>query len=746
MKLQRLLPLLLTAILSAMTSTTQASDISLERLTSDPPLQGSLPRQAEISPGGAWVSYLRPSAQDSDQLELWAQPSAGGAPRLLASAAQLLGGQAQKLSEAEKMALERKRISQGGITSYHWCGKDDQALVFPLSGDLYLLRLDGATQGAQRLTTDPESPKQDPVCSPDGRQIAYVKGGNLWVQSLGGDHEARQITHQAAGAVSYGLAEFIAAEELGRQRGFWWSPDGSRILALRVDESTVPLKTRAQIFADRTAMTEQRYPGAGENNAKVTALSIELASGRQTPLPLPPEAEYIARAGWFADGTPWLQWMTRDQTRLALIEFDPKTAQPRLLIDERDAAWVETHDDLAEIPGLQLSGKPALLWPSEASGRKQLLLVDRGTGERRALTAQDEAVSHLVCAGGQQIVFAGAQDRGRAQELFVTDLQGHTRLLAGHAARQWRDATGDEACQRLLITRSSWAQSAALELLSLDGQSPAITLPGDAPDPLLAQITPTPQILEVMAADGVTPLNAFYLPPLDGKAGKHAVLTLAYGGPHAATVNWAWPKDTALLAHWQRLGFGILMVDTRGMAHRDRAFTRAHYRAFGNVEVADLFAAVRQLPQLVNSVDPQRIGFWGWSYGGFLAVRSLLDTDTPFAAAAAVAPPTDWTLYDTAYTERFLGMPDGGKAQAYRDANLNSRAALLNKPLLLIHGTADDNVLFDNSLQLIEALQNEGKTFDLMIYPGKAHGIAGKKARLHLYRTLDDFFLKHLKP
>jgi dipeptidyl-peptidase 4 len=215
-------------------------------------------------------------------------------------------------------------------------------------------------------------------------------------------------------------------------------------------------------------------------------------------------------------------------------------------------------------------------------------------------------------------------------------------------------------------------------------------------------------------------------------------------------VQWAWGRDTPLIAWWQQRGYGVLMLDTRGMAHRDRAFTRAHHRAFGQVEVADLFAAVRALPGQVSGIDPARIGFFGWSYGGFLGARAILDADTPFAAAVAVAPVTDWTLYDTAYTERYLGMPNvegsGGKAPAYARAHLPSRAELLAKPLLLVHGTADDNVLFDHSLRLIEALQNAGKRFDLQIYPGKAHGIAGRAARLHLYRTMDAFFGQHLKP
>jgi dipeptidyl-peptidase-4 len=221
---------------------------------------------------------------------------------------------------------------------------------------------------------------------------------------------------------------------------------------------------------------------------------------------------------------------------------------------------------------------------------------------------------------------------------------------------------------------------------------------------------------------------------------------MAYGGPGAATVNWSWGRDLPLIAWWQQRGYGVLTVDTRGMAHRDREFMRAHYRAFGVNEVADLFAAVRQLPQRAPGVDAARIGFFGWSYGGFLGARAVLDADTPFAASVAVAPVTDWTLYDTAYTERYLGLPDDGKAAPYASANLPARAALLSKPLLLVHGTADDNVLFEHTLRLVEALQTAGKTFDLQIYPGKAHGIAGRAARLHLYRTMDAFFERHLKP
>jgi len=721
--------------------------LSLERVFGDPPLQGRVVRQAEISPDGAWVSYLRPSESDSDQLELWAQPAAGGAPRKLVSAAEVLGGRSQQLTEAERMALERKRISQGGITGYQWCGPSGKALLFPLSGDLYLVRLTDQGPKAQRLTQDEQVPEQDPNCSPDGSRVAYVKGGELWVQPLDGGAPGRALTKGATETRFWGLAEFIAAEELGRQRGYWWSPDGKQLLALNVDESDVPVKTRAQIFADRTTMTQQRYPGAGDNNARVTAWTLQVADGRATPLPLPPDAEYIARAGWFGDGTPWLQTLTRDQHKLALTEYANGTGPGRTVIDERDPAWVEVHDDLLEIDGLQLSGQPALLWSSEASGRRQLELVDRRTGERRPLTNEPEPVAHRVCSDGKTVVYAAARDRGRSRELFAVDMNGQSRVLDGAQPRQWRDARGDGDCAQLLVTRGAWGEPPALSLQPVKAGAAPVALPGDAPDPLLARIVPAPQVVDITAADGRTPLNALYFAPLDGKPGPHPVIAMAYGGPGTSTTNWNWNRDTVLIAYWQRRGYGVFTLDTRGMQNRDRAFTRAHWHAFGEVDVDDLFAAVRQLPKQVAGVDAKRIGFFGWSYGGFLAERAMLDADTPLAAAVAVAPPTDWTLYDTAYTERYLGLPQdgkGGQTAPYRQANLIERARLLSKPLLIVHGTADDNVLFEHTLRMTEALQDASRPFELMIYPGKAHGIAGRSARLHLYRTIDAFFARTL--
>lgn len=732
--------------------------LTLERIHADPPLAGRLPRSAAISPGGRFVSFLQPSAADSQVLELWAQPLPSGAPRKLANTADLIGNRDATLTEAEKMALERRRISTRGITSYVWCGEQDQRLVVPMAGDLYLIELSGEQSAVKRLTTDEAVPERDPQCDRAGQQIAYVKKNDLWVQPLDGS-AARQLTATGSETKSTGLAEFIAAEELRRFDGYWWSRDGRQLIALEVDESKVPLKTRMQIRADGSNVTQQRYPAAGETNATVVPLVIDAATGASRRLALPANTEYIVRAGWFADGTPWLQTMPRDQTALKLVSYASGAVEPTVLVEDDDTAWVDVHSDLRELAVPAVAGAASgaeagattstgLLWSSERSGRRQLYRLDRARGVLKQLTDLPEPVVAVVCASAQRIVFTAEQERGRARTLFELDPQGAVHEIAPGAKQRWRSASADRGCTRLLVQEASWGHPAKSSVMTLGSDAAPIAIEGVEPDPLLARIAPAVQVVELLAADGKTPLNAFYLPPLKASSNKagHAVIVDTYGGPTGQTVSWSYGRRMPLHAYWQRLGFGVLLVDNRGMGGRDRDFARAHYRAFGQVEADDLFAAVRQLPKKVKGIDPARIGVTGWSYGGYITLRAMLDSGTPFAAGVAGAPVVDWMLYDTAYTERYLGLPDGGKAPAYKVGDLLPRAAQLTKPLMIMHGTADDNVLFEHSLRMIQALEMQGKVFETVIYPGQTHGISGRALQLHVDRSATDFFVRRLQP
>ncbi len=733
-----LIPLLLVVTVAEMRPA-GAAELTLERIFADPPLSGRAPMQLALSEDGTVLAYLRPNEQDSEILDLWGRRLPGGAPERLVATADLLGaGAAQKLTEAERMALERKRIYKRGITSFMWCGDGADALLFPFSGDLYWARLGAAGEAPQvvRLTRDDDRPELSPRCSPHGNKISFTKAGDVYVLDVA-SHKTRRLTRGASATRSFGLAEFIAEEEMGRHEGLWWSPDETRVLVFGVDESPVSVKIRAKIFADRTELVEQRYPAAGEANARVTAQVIDVRTGRRTALKTPTEDGYLPRAGFFRDGTPWLQWQSRDQKRLVLYEADRRGAL-RQVLEERDEAWVELHDDLVGLP----DGR--LLWSSEASGRRQLELVERASGARVQLTAEPEAVEGVVgvdrAAG--VVYYTVAADRGRQRQV-------HAVPLAGGAARAvtsesgWHQPTFARSGTRFIDVASAWGRPAKTTLRSADGRE-TIAL-DDNPTPELASFpAPAPEWRDFRADDG-TVLNGLLLAPLGREPGRrYPVITWLYGGPTYQMVANRWTRAYPLFLWLTAHGYGVLLVDNRGTGGRDRAIDRAHYRRFGDVEVRDLFGAVREVAG-VDWVDPARIGVWGWSYGGYLSARAVLDAHTPFAAAFAAAPVTDWTLYDTHYTERYLGMPDGGKAEAYTRANLVSRAGLLARPLLIIHGTADDNVLFDNTLQLVQALEDASLPFELMIYPGKAHGVSGRAAQLHVYKMAFGFFDRTLR-
>jgi dipeptidyl-peptidase 4 len=720
--------------------------LPLERIQQDPPLDGTPPSQLTLAPSGRFVAFLKANDRDSEVLDLWGARLPDGKPALLVATADLLGGAEQKLTEAERMALERQRISKRGITSYRWCGVDGTTLLFPLSGDLYFVKLrDGDKPLVEKITND-SAPEMVPQCSKSGGKVAFTKSGNVVVVDTQ-SKKARTLTQGASETRTFGLAEFIAEEEMDRHVGTWWSPDEKTLLVFEVDESPVAVKVRPMIYADRTEMFSQRYPAAGEKNAKVSAHLFDVKTGKKTTIKTPSEDGYLPRAGFFADGTPWIQWQSRDQKTLRLYAVS-KAGVLSQILEDKDEAWVELHDDLRD------ASDHGLVWSSETTGKKQLELVHKKTGVRKQLTGEPEAVADVLAVDEKNglVYFSGYRDRGRQLHVFVTPIAGGaTRQLTTEEG--WHNATFDKQGTFFLDAHSAWGTPPRTLLRDAEGKL-VLVLDDNPAAELKSYTAPKPVWLDLPAADGKTVLNGVLLPPTRPSAagaktfeGKAPLIVALYGGPGTLTVAKRWARQYPLWAHWTAQGFGVLLVDNRGMAGRDRAFGRAHRDAFGDIEVKDVIASLQGMKRF-PWFDQNRVGVWGWSYGGFLATRLVLDEHTPFACAAAGAPVTDWTLYDTHYTERYIGTPikDGAPSPTYTSSNLVARAKLLNKPYLLLHGTADDNVLFEHALRLIEALQKESIPFDTAIYPGKAHGVSGKAAQLHVHRTVTSFFARCLKP
>ncbi|HEY4222926.1 MAG TPA: alpha/beta fold hydrolase, partial [Myxococcota bacterium] len=573
-------------------------------------------------------------------------------------------------------------------------------------------------------------PELNPVCSRSGKKIAFVKDDAVVVLDVASKKTTR-ISAAGSSTHHWGLPEFIAEEEMDRHEGMWWAPDEKSLLVFEVNEDPVGKKVRAQIFADHTEMFEQRYPAAGEKNALVHAWLISVDGNKKREINTPTEDGYLARGGFFWDSAPFLEWESRDQKTLRVLDGE------RVIFEEKDPVWIDLSDDL-----VPLKDNKRLLWSTEKSGRRQIVVVDRKTGAFTELTHEPEAVRAVeaVDDASGTVFFSAFRERGRTvHALSIALTGGEARDLTPEMGSH---GTAFDDQGHFFVDRAS-DFGVPPKVSVRDATGKVVLVVDDNPAAELARVARSqPQWLDIVAADGSTKLNGLLLPPTHVEPGKrYPVIVNIYGGPGASTVVHAWTRSFPVQTFWTEHGYGVFLVDNRGMAGRDRAFTRAHDHAFGDVEVKDLFAAVEQL-KAVPWVDGKRLGVFGWSYGGFLAARAILDEHTPFAAAVAVAPVTDWTLYDTHYTERYLGMPPG---KAYDAANLVQRAPLLQKPFLLVHGTADDNVLFEHSLRLIEALEKADRRFQLMIYPGKAHGISGKPAQLSVYDNITDFFDTRLR-
>jgi dipeptidyl-peptidase-4 len=721
-----LLPL--AAALLATAPAKSAEQLTLERIFASPSLSGPTPRQLKLSPDGRFATMLRNRADDRDRYDLWAVDTTTGAARMLVDSERV--GSGARLSEEEMMRRERARLSGvRGIVTYDWA-PDGQTILVPLDGDLYIAGLDG---NVRRVTNTPET-ELDARISRTGRYLSFVRDQNLYVVETAGGTEQR-LTTDGGGTVSWGSAEFVAQEEMDRLTGHWWSPDDRHLAVARVDEARVRTVTRTAIGADGTRVYTQRYPAAGTPNALVELYVMAPDGSGRVKVDLGPDSDiYLARVDWTADGSALLvQRESRDQKRLDLLRVDPATGQSTILFTETSNTWLNLHDNLHPLRD------GSLLWTSERSGHSHIYRfrngrwtqLTRGDWEVRSIEGVDEASGRLY--------FVGNLDTPLEQHLYSIDMNhpGAPRRLT--EAGWWNAAKMDDRGTRALITRSSPSQPTQVYLADMDGRRLAWIEENrvDASHPyapfLAAHVTPT--FGTIRAADGTALHYRMLSPPRE--PGRHyPVFLQVYGGPGAGrqvTRSWVNPLHEYLVQH----GWIVFSLDNRGTPDRGKAFEDALYHAMGSVEVQDQLAGVNWLRRQ-DYVDGARIAVNGWSYGGYMTLRLLEAAPGTFRAGVAGAPVTNWRLYDTHYTERYLGNPATDPAP-YVAASAITDAGRIADPLLLLHGMADDNVVFENSTVLIGALQGRSFPFELMVYPGATHGVSGEARQLHLWRTIENF-------
>ena len=708
--------------------------LTLERVFASPSLNGPSPRLVKLSPDGKWLTSLRPRDDDRERFDLWALDTTTGRTRMLVDSTKL--GTTGELSEAEKMQRERARIGgTRGIVAYDWAA-DSQSILVPVDGDLFLSDLSGKVS---RLTETAQG-ELDATVSPKGGFVSFVRDQNLFVLDRATGTE-RALTQDGKGTLSWGIAEFVAQEEMDRSRGHWWSPDDRHVAVARVDESGVEIVSRAAIGAEGTKVFDQRYPKAGTPNAAVElhVMRIDGSGSVKVDLGANPDI-YLARVDWVPDGSALIvQRQSRDQKTLDVLLANVETGQSLLLFSEKSKTWLNLHENLKVLKD------DSLLWTSERDGYSHLYRW--AGGDWTQLTRGPWAIKQVIGVDEAQgrVWFTANKGNPVEQHLFSLSLKGGSPVQHSQAG-WWHDVTMNKAATRTIVRRSSPTQPEQVYLGDAMGRRLSWIEENalDAAHPYTPYLSShvAPLFGTIDAADGTKLKTKLLLPRIE--AGKrYPVFVQVYGGPGAGRQVQASWGGGALHQYLIDQGWIVFSIDGRGTPDRGKAFEDHIYRAMGTVEVADQLAGIAWL-KTQPFVDPGRIAVFGWSYGGYMTLKLLQAGPGIFAAGVSGAPVTRWGLYDTHYTERYMGNP-ARDPKPYQASDVIPHIDRLADPLLVIHGMADDNVVFEHTTSLMAAMQGKAKRFETMVYPGQTHRIAGPGVSVHLWQSILDFLDRNVK-
>jgi len=729
--------LLLLAALSAVPAS--AERLTLDRIHADPALAGPGVRALRVSPDGERVTFLRGRADNQFQLDLWEYNMKDKTTHRLVDSKKLVPN--ENLSLEERARRERARTaSLSGIISYSWSPDGKQILV-PIAGDLYLVDVKNP-DAARKVASGNVG---DPKISPKGRYVSFVRDQNLFVIDLSTGQE-RQLTTDGKGTIHNGEAEFVAQEEMDQKTGYYWAPDDSAIAYRRYDEAQVPVARRFEIYADRTEVIDQRYPAAGDPNVLIDLMIVNPATGAQKKVDLGAEKDiYLVRADWSGDGkTLVYQRQSRDQKRLDLVAVDAASLAQRPLFSETSNTWVAVPADLRF-----LKSRNAFIWASERSGRNHLYLFDMTGKLLHPITKGEWGVDSILAIDEQagKVYISSNKDAVIDKQTYAVNLDGGNADKPVRITKQdgMHDDTFAQNGKIFVDTFSDPKTPPQVSIRKADGALVEWLehneVKGDHPyAKYMADHLPT-EFGSIKAHDGQDLYYSMIKPSNFDATKRYPVFLMVYGGPHSQQVSRGW--GNMFKQYMAQQGFVVFTLDNRGSSRRERKFTDVIYGELGKHEVEDQLTGVDWLAKQ-SFVDPKRVGVFGWSYGGYMTLRLLEAGSDKIAMGVSVAPVTDWSLYDTHYTEQFVGATPKSNPQAYAQSGVFAHLDGLKSPLLLIHGMADDNVLFTNSTRLIDALVNRNVKFELMTYPGAKHGISSRAGQRHVYGMIEGFFKKNL--
>jgi len=689
------------------------------------------PTSIAVTPDGEAVLFLR-SGPRSFVHDLYLFDTHSRRERRLLGARELLQGATEQLSAEERARRERQRLMTRGITGFR-LSEDGRRLLVALSGRLFV--------GDWRANDHRELPLPegsgaplDPRLSPDGKQVAYVRDGDLHVLDVVSGQD-RCLTHGPEG-MQNGLAEFVAQEEMGRQRGFWWSPDSSRLVYQSNDTSGVD---RLYVF-DPSRPEQQAhgtpYPRAGRANARVRLGVISSRGGETRWLAWDRQRyPYLVAVKWPKGAPLTLVVQNRRQTELAILVADTPYGQTRELLREEDAAWVNIDQ---QMPRWLPEGR-GFLWTTERQGAWQLELHGPDGGRLRSLSRPDLGYRSLLDVDVEhgELVVRASPKTPREVHIVRLPLDGSGKPTPLSRRPGWHDAV--------------FAREHAVYVHSVDPLQgePRFTVRRRGGERIgeLRSVVEKPGIplrLELLEV-GERRLQAAVVRPRDfDRRRRYPVVLYAYAGPGYQVVSARGHRY--LLEQWiADHGFVVLSLDGRGTPGRDRAWERAIKGNLIRVPLDDQIAGLRALARRFPELDLDRVGVFGWSFGGYFATMAVLERPDLFRCAVAGAPVTDWLQYDTHYTERYLGLPDENRA-GYRASSALEAAPGLRRPLLVVHGTTDDNVYFNHSIRLADRLFRAGRTFDFLPLSSLTHLVPDPLVTRRLYQRIVGFFVQHLHP
>jgi dipeptidyl-peptidase-4 len=628
---------------------------------------------------------------------------------------------------------QNRRERSGGL-EFSASGKE---LLYPSGGDLFLIHVDTAQW--QQLTKTPVT-ETDAKLSPDGKMAAFRRGQDLYTVDAASGKETR-LTLNGTETLRNGAPDWVYPEELELGTAFWWSPDSKSIAYLQFDTSREPVFPHEDLLGERALYEPQRYPQAGENNPDIRLGVVAAAGGPTRWLETGDtrSAYLIARAGWMPDSrSVYVVRLNRVQNKLDMISIGVETGEPSVVFHESDPYWINLSGDVRFLR----DGK-RFLWTSERDGFRHIYLystdgktvkqLTKGAWEVTAITGVDEE--------GGRVFYTSSEATHLERHLYSVRLDGEDKRQLTKEAGTHSIAMGPTGAY-YLDTYSGPQSPSRVVLHAGSGAELGVYREADRTQADQFDILPA-EIVSFKAADGAV-LYGRLLKPAGFQTGKkYPMVVTVYGGPGVALPihdAWSGVDIDQVYAHH---GYVVWQAENRGGMGRGHAFETSIYHNLGVTELADQVAGVKYAISL-GFVDPERVGIHGWSYGGFMTANALLNAPDVFRCGVAGAPVTNWLNYDTIYTERYMGLP-ADNPDGYKNTALPAKAANLKGRLMIMHNFEDDNVLFQNTLQLISALEQAGKTFDFVLYPQKSHGVSGSLAR-QMNEAMLEFFDQWLKP